>query len=100
MAELSAIGKLMKDLDLAKKTRTGFDLDYFDVLELLGHINGFEEYVHDLKQDIIEWKQVAKNLSEELTEMHEKYEPICWDNADESSYAQAVYKMMVERDVK
>jgi hypothetical protein len=100
MAKLSAIGKMMKALDLAKKSRTGVEFTYFDVLELIGHINGFEEYVHDLKQDIIKWKQVAKNLSEELTEMREKYEPICWDDADETSYAQTLYKMMIERDAK
>ena len=97
MAELSAIGKMMKELKLAKNLNAGVNFAPFDVIELLGYIEGFEEYLHDLKQDIIEWKQVAKNLSEELTEMREKYEPICWEDVDESSYAQILYKLMIER---
>lgn len=97
MAELSAIGKIMKALKLAKETRDGVNFDYFDVIELLGHIEGYEEYLHDLKQELFGWKQVAKALSEELTEMHEKYEPVCWEDVDESSHAQILYRLMIER---
>lgn len=97
MAELSAIGKIRKGLELAKKLNAGVNLSPFDVLELLGHIEGFEEYLHDLKQEIFDWRQVAKALSEELTEMHEKYKPVCWEDIDESSYAQILYKRLLEK---
>jgi len=42
-AELSSIGKIMQALRLAKKAQVGVTLDYFSVIELLGHINALEE---------------------------------------------------------
>lgn len=53
----------------------------------------FERY----KQELSDWKWVARLLSKELTEMHQKYESLCWEDADESSYAQVLYKQLTDR---
>ena len=41
--ELSATGRVMELLKLSKVHRAGIDLPYFDVIELVGHIESLEE---------------------------------------------------------
>lgn len=55
------------------------------------------EELEECKDELNQWKWAAKALYEELTEMREKYETICWEDTDESSYAQILYQMMLER---
>ena len=60
------------------------------------YCNLAEEF-EQCKGELDQWKWAAKALSKELTEMREKYESTCWEDIDESSHAQILYKMMVER---
>lgn len=55
------------------------------------------EELEECKYELNQWKWAAKALSEELTEAHEKYEPVCWEDVDESSYAQILYKRLLEK---
>jgi len=48
-------------------------------------------------QELTQWKQVAKILSEELTATREENSNICWEDVDESSYAQILYKQLLEK---
>ena len=49
------------------------------------------------KKELTEWKQVAKILSEELTATREENSNICWEDVDESSYAQTLYRQLLEK---
>ena len=44
-AQLSSIGRIMQALRLAKEAQVGVTLDYFNVIELLGHIESLEETI-------------------------------------------------------
>ena len=60
------------------------------------YCNLAEEF-EQCKEELDQWKWAAKVLSEELAEMHEKYEPVCWEDVDESSYAQILYKKLLDK---
>jgi len=49
------------------------------------------------KIELYQWKQIAKILSEELTATREENSSICWEDVDESSYAQILYKQLLEK---
>jgi hypothetical protein len=48
VSELSAIGKIKRAMKLAKQAEVGMTLSYFDVIELLGEIEGLEETIRIL----------------------------------------------------
>lgn len=48
MSELSAVGMIKRAMRLAKLMEAGMTLSYFDVIELLGEIEGLEETVRIL----------------------------------------------------
>jgi hypothetical protein len=48
VSELSAVGKIKRALKLAKLAEVGMTLTYFDVIELLGELEGLEETVRIL----------------------------------------------------
>ena len=60
------------------------------------YCNLAEEF-EQCKQELIEWKQIAKILSEELTATREENSNICWEDVDESSYAQTLYRQLLGR---
>jgi len=101
MTEIGTIGKIMKALDIAKKAEVGINFTYFEALELRGYIKSLEEELglmqEESVQELTQWKQVAKILSEELTATREENSNICWEDVDESSYAQILYKQLLEK---
>jgi hypothetical protein len=51
MSEKSVIAKIIDTLKLAKVAHVGCELTYFDVIELLGYIDGLEETIAELAHD-------------------------------------------------
>lgn len=45
MSELSGMAKIMQTLEFAKQHELGCNLRYFDVIEILGHIESLEETI-------------------------------------------------------
>ena len=59
-AQLSSVGRIMQALRSAKEAQVGVTFDYFNVIELLGHIKALEEYAHT---DIVDEMSVVVKTS-------------------------------------
>ena len=51
----------------------------------------------ECRRELEEWKNIAKILSEELTATREENSNVFWEDVDESSYAQTLYRQLLER---
>ena len=60
------------------------------------YCNLAQEY-EKCKIELFQWKHIAKILSEELTATREENSNICWEDVDESSYAQTLYRQQLKR---
>jgi hypothetical protein len=118
MVELGTIGKIMKALDLSKEAEIGVTFDYFQALELRGYIKSLEEELglaqeeskkdyEDMRrfqakyigtdQELLEWKDVAQMLADELNEANSERFPVSWEDASESSPAWIAYCNLRDR---
>ena len=74
-SELSAIGRIMKALKTARTLHCGADeLDYFDVIELVGHIESLEEDANLLRVEFAERDALIKKLVDALEELMDGFE--------------------------
>lgn len=73
-------------------------LDFDDVEDKDQQISDLETVVEHLQNELIEWKDVAKMLVDELTNANSKLFPVSWEDASESSPAWIAYCNLRDRE--